>query len=316
MTNQFLKDEQYTHKPVMLQEMLNNLKPKAGESYLDCTFGAGGYSEAILNSCNCYVTALDRDPSVKLRAAEITKNYSGRFDFIETNFSSSFAKLGEKKFNGVILDLGVSSMQLDIAARGFSFSHDGPLDMRMSNEGFSAEDFINSAEEKEIADIIYKYGDETFSRKIAKRIVEHRKTDRIDTTAKLASIVRNSIGFRKGKIDSATKTFQAIRIYVNNELGELEEFLANVRNILEQNGRLIIVSFHSLEDRIVKNFFRENSEKIVAKSKYAKKSNEIIDSSKWLKIITNKALHPSDKEISINPRSRSAKLRAAEKMQG
>ncbi|MCC8369403.1 MAG: 16S rRNA (cytosine(1402)-N(4))-methyltransferase RsmH [Rickettsia endosymbiont of Oxypoda opaca] len=315
MTNQFLKDEQYTHKPVMLQEMLNNLKPKAGESYLDCTFGAGGYSEAILNSCNCYVTALDHDPSVKLRAAEITKNYPGRFDFIETNFSNSFAKLGEKKFNGVILDLGVSSMQLDIAARGFSFSHDGPLDMRMSNEGFSAEDFINSAEEKEIADIIYKYGDETFSRRIAKRIVEHRKTDRIDTTTKLASIVRNSIGFRKGKIDSATKTFQAIRIYVNNELGELEEFLANVRNILEKNGRLIIVSFHSLEDRIVKSFFRENSEKIVAKSKYAKKSNEIIDPSKWLKIITNKALHPSDKEVSINPRSRSAKLRAAEKIQ-
>ncbi|MFY9589951.1 16S rRNA (cytosine(1402)-N(4))-methyltransferase RsmH [Rickettsia endosymbiont of Halotydeus destructor] len=303
------------HIPVMLQEVLHNLKPKASDSYLDCTFGAGGYSKAILDCCDCYVTALDRDPSVKLRATEFAENYPGKFEFIETNFAGSFAKLGEKKFNGVILDLGVSSMQLDIAARGFSFSHDGPLDMRMSNEGFSAEDFVNNVEEQEIADIIYKYGDETFSRRIAKRIVEYRKNERIDTTAKLASIVRTSIGFRKGKIDSATKTFQAIRIYVNNELGELEEFLANVRNILEKNGRLIIVSFHSLEDRIVKSFFRENSEKIVAKSKYAKKSDEIIDPSKWLKIITNKALHPSDKEISVNPRSRSAKLRVAEKIQ-
>ncbi|MCX4083791.1 16S rRNA (cytosine(1402)-N(4))-methyltransferase RsmH [Rickettsia hoogstraalii] len=302
-----------SHIPVMLSEMLKALSPKGGESYLDCTFGAGGYSKAILESCDCYVTALDRDPNVIKKAEEIKQNYGERFDFIETNFTDSFAKLKEKKFDGVVLDLGVSSMQLDIADRGFSFLHDGPLDMRMSGQGLSAEEFVNIAEEKELADVIYKYGDESFSRRIAKRIVEYRKTARIDSTGKLAEIVRSSIGFRKGKIDPATKTFQAIRIYINDELGELERFLVNVKNILKKDGRLVVVSFHSLEDRIVKNFFKENSEKPVARSKYAK-DDIVIDPNKWLKIITNKALAPSDKEVGINIRARSAKLRAAKKI--
>ncbi|EOB09943.1 Cell division protein FtsL [Rickettsia prowazekii str. GvF12] len=211
------------------------------------------------------------------------------------------------------MDLGVSSMQLDIADRGFSFLYDGPLDMRMSVQGFSAEEFVNTADEEEIADVIYKYGNESLSRRIAKSIVEYRKTARIDSTRKLAEIVRYSIGFRKGKIDSATKTFQAIRIYINNELGELEQFLANVKNILKKDGRLVVVSFHSLEDRIVKNFFKENSEKQVARSKYAK--DEIkIDPNKWLKIITPKVLTPSSQEIRLNVRARSAKLRAAKKI--
>ncbi|ACR47470.1 S-adenosyl-methyltransferase MraW [Rickettsia peacockii str. Rustic] len=299
-----------SHVSVMLNKMLEALSPKAGESYLDCTFGAGGYSKAILESCNCYVTALDRDPNVIKRAEEIQQNYGERFDFVETNFAGSFAKLKEKKFDGIVLDLGVSSMQLDIADRGFSFLHDGPLDMRMSGQGLSAEEFVNAAEAKELADVIYKYGDESFSRRIAKRIVEYRKTARIDSTGKLAEIVRSSIGFRKGKIDPATKTFQAIRIYVNDELGELEQFLVNVKNILKKDGRLVVVSFHSLEDRIVKNFFKENSEKPVVRSKYAK-DDMTIDPNKWLKIITNKALAPSDKEVGLNIRARSAKLRAA-----
>ena len=301
---------QQSHIPVMLNEMLANLAPQDGESYLDCTFGAGGYSKAILESCNCYVTALDRDPNVIKRAERIKQNYSTRFDFIETNFADSFAKLKEKKFDGIVLDLGVSSMQLDIADRGFSFLHDSPLDMRMSGQGLSAEEFINTVEEKELADILYKYGDESFSRRIAKRIVEYRKTARINSTGKLAEIVRNSIGFRKGKIDPATKTFQAIRIYINDELRELERFLANVQNILNKDGRLVIVSFHSLEDRIVKHFFKENSEKPVARSKYSK-DDTVIDPNKWLKIITNKAEAPSDKEVELNVRARSAKLRAA-----
>ena len=299
-----------SHVPVMLNEMLEALSPKDGESYLDCTFGAGGYSKAILESCNCYVTALDRDPNVIKRAEEIQQNYGERFDFVETNFADSFAKLKEKKFDGIVLDLGISSMQLDIADRGFSFLHDGPLDMRMSGQGLSAKEFVNTAEEKELADVIYKYGDESFSRRIAKRIVEYRKTARIDSTGKLAEIVRSSIGFRKGKIDPATKTFQAIRIYVNDELGELEQFLVNVKNILKKDGRLVVVSFHSLEDRIVKNFFKENSEKPVVRSKYAK-DDMTIDPNKWLKIITNKALASSDKEVGLNIRARSAKLRAA-----
>ncbi|CAN7946339.1 Ribosomal RNA small subunit methyltransferase H [Rickettsia monacensis] len=299
-----------SHVSVMLNEMLEALSPKDGESYLDCTFGAGGYSKAILESCDCYITALDRDPNVIKRAEEIKQNYGERFDFIETNFADSFTKLKKKNFDGIVLDLGVSSMQLDIADRGFSFLHDGPLDMRMSGQGLNAEEFVNTAEEKELADVIYKYGDESFSRRIARRIVEYRKTARIDSTDKLAEIVRNSIGFRKGKIDPATKTFQAIRIYINDELGELERFLANVKNILKKDGRLVVVSFHSLEDRIVKNFFKENSEKPVARSKYAK-DDMAIDPDKWLKIITNKALAPSDKEVGLNIRARSAKLRAA-----
>lgn len=301
------------HIPVMLNEMLANLAPKAGESYLDCTFGAGGYSKAILDQCDCYVTALDRDPNVVKRAEELKQNYGERFDFIKTNFADCFENLGSKKFDGIVLDLGVSSMQLDIAERGFSFSHDGPLDMRMSSSGLSAEEFVNTAEEKELADIIYKYGDETFSRRIAKRIVEYRKTAKIDSTSKLAGIVRSSIGFRKGKIDPATKTFQAIRIYVNDELGELERFLANVRNILKKEGRLVVVSFHSLEDLIVKSFFKENSEKPKARSKYAKEEL-VINPSKWLKIITNKAKAASDEEVGVNIRARSAKLRAAKKI--
>lgn len=304
---------QQPHIPVMLNEMLKVLAPSSGESYLDCTFGAGGYSKAILESCDCYVIALDRDPNVIKRAEEIKQNYGERFDFIKTNFAGSLVKLKEKKFDGIVLDLGVSSMQLDIADRGFSFLHDGPLDMRMSGQGLSAEEFVNTAEEKELADVIYKYGDESFSRRIAKRIVEYRKTAKIDSTSKLAEIVRSSIGFRKGKIDPATKTFQAIRIYVNDELGELERFLANVQNILKKDGRLVVVSFHSLEDRIVKNFFKENSEKPIARSKYAK-DDTVIDPNKWLKIITNKALAPSDKETRLNVRARSAKLRAAKKI--
>lgn len=306
---------QQLHVPVMLNEMLEVLNPKEGESYLDCTFGAGGYSKAILESCECYVTSLDRDPNVTDIVQEIKQNYGERFDFIKTNFADSFAKLKEKKFDGIVLDLGISSMQLDIADRGFSFLHDGPLDMRMSGHGLSAEEFINTAEEKDLANVIYKYGDESFSRRIAKRIVEYRKTARVDSTGKLAEIVRSSIGFRKGKIDPATKTFQAIRIYVNDELGELARFLANVKNILKKDGRLVVVSFHSLENRIVKHFFKEHSEKPVARSKYAK-DDITIDPNKWLKIITNKSLAPSDKEVGLNIRARSARLRAAKAIYG
>lgn len=304
---------QQPHIPVMLNEMLKFLAPKASESYLDCTFGAGGYSEAILKNCDCYVTALDRDPNVIKKAEEIKQHYKDRFYFVETNFANCFAKLGSKKFDGIVLDLGVSSMQLDIPNRGFSFLHDGPLDMRMSGQGRSAEEFINTVEEKELANIIYKYGDETFFRKIAKKIVEARKEAKIDNTRKLADIVRSCIGFKKGKIDPATKTFQAIRIYINDELGELKKFLANIKNILKKDGRLVIVSFHSLEDRIVKNFFKENSEKPIARSKYAN-DYIILNPDKWLKIITNKAEVPSDKEVTFNVRARSAKLRAAKKI--
>lgn len=302
------------HKPVLLAEMLKMLAPKPDGYYLDCTFGNGGYSSAILDSCSCNLVAIDRDPNVKARAEQFANNYQGKFKFIESSFAESFDKLGGQKFDGVVMDLGVSSMQIDSPERGFSFMYDGPLDMRMNNHGMSAADFINNAEEEDIANVIYKYGDETFSRKIARKIIEQRRLEPIVTTGRLARIVRTSIGFKKGKIDLATKTFQAIRIYINDELGQLEMFLNNVQNVLADNGRLIVVSFHSLEDRIVKEFFKEYAPKIMARSKYSTRPMEEIDSQKWLTIITKKPIYPTDDEIRTNYRARSARLRAAQNM--
>ena len=305
--------EDLDHDPVMLNEMLQYLAPRRGENFLDTTFGAGGYSRAILNSCECNVVSLDHDPTITKYVNDLKNQYKDRFSFIQSSFAEIFDKLHNTKFDGIVMDLGVSSMQLDLGERGFSFAKDGPLDMRMSNEGMSASDFVNSASEEDIANIIYQYGDEVFSRKIAKKILEERQKEPILTTLRLANIVRSSIFGKRGKIDPATKTFQAIRIHVNDELGELKRFLSKVKQILTLNGRLIIVSFHSLEDRIIKNFLKDNSQKVVAQSKYAKEK-QIIEQGKWLKILTKKALIPSKNEIKLNPRSRSAKLRASIKI--
>lgn len=301
------------HRSVMLNEVIEYLSIKDGGRYLDCTFGAGGYTRAILSSSNCYVTALDQDPTVINFANDLSSEYGNRFNFIQTNFSEAGSKLNGKNFDGIVLDLGISSMQIDQAARGFSFMQDGPLDMRMSGVGLSAAEFIETASEQEIADVIYKYGEEVQSRAIAKNIASYRQTERIDTTIKLAEIIRQSKHYRSEKIDPATKTFQAIRIYINDELGALERFLANAEDLLVPGGRIVVVSFHSLEDSIVKNFFKECSEKKVAKSKYSKEI-EIFSQGKWLRIITKKPLIPSRSEVQHNPRSRSAKLRVAEKI--
>lgn len=299
------------HKPVMLSEVKDLLRLKDNGNYLDCTFGFGGYSRMILENSTGNLVAIDRDPNVKVYADQLIKEYPNRLKFIQIDFARSISELMGRKFDGIVMDLGVSSMQLDSGDRGFSFTYDGPLDMRMSSEGYSAADFINDADEKEIADIIYQYGDETYSRRIAKKIVEERQLALITNTSRLANIVRGCLGFRKGKIDPATKTFQALRIYVNDELGQLERFLDNCKNLLSPEGRLIIVSFHSLEDRIVKNFFKVNSAKLAARSKYSKKLEQQ-NNNEWLKVLTKRPLAPSSKEIAANPRSRSAKLRAAE----
>jgi 16S rRNA (cytosine1402-N4)-methyltransferase len=303
------------HCSVLLDEVAEYLSIKDGGRYLDCTFGAGGYTRAILSSKDCYVTALDQDPTVMSFANDVMQDYGDRFNFIQTNFSDVAARLNGAKFDGIVLDLGISSMQVDQAARGFSFMQDGPLDMRMSTTGISAKEFLETASEQEIADIIYKYGEEVQSRAIAKNIVYYRQTNPIDTTVKLAEIVRDAKHYRPEKIDSATKTFQAIRIYINDELGALEQFLANVEDLLLPGGRLVVVSFHSLEDSIVKNFFKESSIKKVAKSKYSKEPDSF-PQGKWLKIITKKPVVPSAGEVKRNPRSRSAKLRVAEKIRG
>ncbi len=310
--------QQAPHIPVMLDEVIAAIAPKNEGKYLDCTFGAGGYSKAILATAKCHVTALDQDPTTKNYADKLTLEFKNNFKFIETNFAKAHEVLADNKFNGIVLDLGVSSMQLDRADRGFSFMTDGPLDMRMSNKGISGAEFINNASEKEIADVIYKYGEEVQSRQIAKKIIAERKKEPIVTTLRFAEIIRFAMHFRKSKIDPATKTFQAIRIYINQELSALEEFLSQMKDLLYPGGRVVIVSFHSLEDSIIKKFFKSHSAKKVARSKYHQenKQEKLSESNVWLKIITKKPMIPTSEELAKNIRARSAKLRVAEKLLG
>lgn len=308
---------QLDHIPVLLSEMLTSLNPKAGEEILDCTFGAGGYSKAIL-ATGAKVTALDRDESVEKYADILKKEFKQDFTFINAKFSEINKHFTHNKmFDGIVLDLGVSSMQLDQAERGFSFMHDGILDMRMGKNGKSAQDFVNNASETDIADVIFKYGDETASRKIAKFIINARKLNPITTTLELAEIVRKAIGHRPGKIDPATKTFQAIRIWVNDEMQEIEAFFENVDSILAIGGRIVVVTFHSLEDKIVKDYLSNHSAKKVAISKYAHLSPNYKQSetNQYIyEILNKKPITPSKAEIMRNPRSRSAKLRSAIKI--
>ena len=295
------------HIPVMLNEVLQNISPKDGEVYVDATFGNGGYTEALLKSAKCKVIAIDRDPNVKARADELKAKYGDRFEFRAGQFSD-FADLIDEKINGAVFDIGVSSMQLDQAERGFSFAKEAPLDMRMSCNGLSARDIINDMEEKELADLIYKYGEEKKSRQIASKIVFCRKDTPIETTTQLAEIIYKVIHKKPNTIDPATRTFQAIRIAVNDELGELEKGLNGAVERLIKDGRIVVVSFHSLEDRIVKNLFKELSGQNQAVSRYMpepqKKDSIVLNK-------VSKAIVPTQEEMDANPRSRSAKLRFA-----
>lgn len=290
----------------MLNEVLTAMQPQDGETYVDATFGNGGYTEALLKAANCKVIALDRDPNVKTRAAELKAEYGDRFDFRAGQFGD-FAKLVTEPVNGAVFDIGVSSMQLDNADRGFSFGKDAPLDMRMSCSGLSAADLVNNMPEKELADLIYKYGEERKSRQIAAKIIEARKTAPIVTTKQLAELIYTVIHKTPNAIDPATRTFQALRIAVNNELEELEQGLEGAANRLAPRGRLVIVTFHSLEDRIVKTFFKENAGPNVHVSKYAKEVPELGDDVIFAE--TSKAIAASEEETAVNKRSRSAKLR-------
>lgn len=303
-----------SHYPVMLPEVLDALQPAAGEIYVDGTFGAGGYTRAMLDEADCTVIAIDRDPDAKARAKTLSAKYGDRLVFIHGCFgdvADLLAAAGFKKIDGFVLDLGVSSMQLDEADRGFSFRADGPLDMRMDNsQGSTAADIVNGYDEKELADLIYTYGEERHSRRIAKKIVERRREKKFETTADLAATVREVLPkARHDEIDPATRTFQALRIAVNDELGELERALAASESILNPGGRMVVVSFHSLEDGAVKKFFRAKSGNDPQGSRYlpdaGKKDAAIFDLS------SKKAVKPSDKETHENPRSRSARLRVA-----
>lgn len=302
------------HIPVMLEEVLTTLNPLDDEVYVDGTFGAGGYTRAILKKANCKVIAIDRDPSAAKAAEKLKEEFKDRFLFIRGNFGNIKELLTENNHNlvnGFVLDLGVSSMQLDKADRGFSFRFDGPLDMRMDTQSDqkSAAEIVNSLEEQELANILYKYGEEKRSRRIAKAITSRRTERTFDTTKDLADLIRDILPTNyKDKSDPATRSFQALRIAVNDELGELEHALEASKSILKENGRLVVVTFHSLEDRIVKDFLKLESGMAPSGSRHAPELNKASTS---FKLTTKKALQATDLEIQNNSRSRSAKLRAA-----
>ncbi|MCW9033945.1 MAG: 16S rRNA (cytosine(1402)-N(4))-methyltransferase RsmH [Rhodospirillales bacterium] len=298
------------HTPVLLQEVLEALSPAENETYVDGTFGKGGYTRAILNAANCKVIAIDRDPEALPRAQVVKQDYPNRFTLLQGCFGN-MDELIEQKVNGVALDIGVSSMQIDNAERGFSFREDGPLDMRMSRSGTSAADVVNNYSEKELADIIYKYGEERASRAIAKAIIKARKETPFTSTKQFAYVVRSVVySSKKDKIDPATRTFQGLRIYVNDELGELERGLQAAENILEVGGRLAVVSFHSLEDRIVKTFLKNRSGNAPRGNRYLPES-ESKGPTPTFKMLSRKAIGPTDAEVEANPRARSARLRTA-----
>ncbi len=301
------------HIPVLLPEVLRVLTPGAAERFIDGTYGAGGYARAILDAADCEVLALDRDPAAIAAGRGLETLYGGRLKLAETPFSSMEAAanaIGWDFVDGAVLDLGVSSMQLDEAERGFSFMRDGPLDMRMSGEGLSAADVVNTFEKDEIARILFELGEERRSRAIAAAIVKDRETAPFERTAQLAGLVARVLGHRPGDPKNpATRTFQALRLYVNDELGELERALSACERILKPGGRLAVVSFHSLEDRIVKRFFAERSGKRPQASRHIPAGAEGPPATFDLK--SRHGIVPSDEETGANPRSRSARLRWA-----
>jgi len=298
------------HIPVLLNEVLAALSPKDGGVYVDGTFGAGGYAVAILEAADCKVIGIDRDPKAIALASDLQKKYGERLVLINARFSQ-MAEVVSGKVDGVALDLGVSSMQIDNAERGFSFQKDGALDMRMSGEGMTAADVVNTLPEAELADIIYKYGQERFSRKVAAAIAARRKDMPFTSTLDLAGVVATVVPRAKDGIHPATRTFQALRIYVNDELGELQKGLAAGAALLKPSGKLAVVSFHSLEDGIVKAFMQEKAGKVPAASRYMPVKNEPLAHD--FRLLNKKPLLPSDEEVRLNPRSRSAKLRVLEK---
>jgi 16S rRNA (cytosine1402-N4)-methyltransferase len=302
------------HIPVLLSEVVAALEPRDGRIYLDGTFGAGGYSAALLDSARCRVIAIDRDPAAIAGGTALAERAEGRLTLIEGRFGEMASLLGARGVTaiaGVALDLGIASPQIDDPARGFSFRADGPLDMRMSGSGPTAADLVNTLPEAELARLIRDLGEERFARRIARAIVARREEAPITRTAELAAIVRAAIPAKDPSgIDPATRTFQALRIAVNDELGELDRGLAAAERLLEPGGRLAIVSFHSLEDRRVKEFLRERGEGAPQASRHAPPTQRRPAS---FRLMTRKAIQPSEAELQRNPRARSARLRAAER---
>ena len=296
------------HIPVLLNEVVEALAPRPGMTIIDATFGAGGYTRALLEA-GASVHAFDRDPDAIVAGEAMASGFPGRLTLHPVRLSAmreAMTRIGVPQVDAVVMDIGVSSMQLDQAGRGFAFMHDGPLDMRMSQDGESAADFLNTADEAAIADVLYHYGEERQSRRVARAIVAARP---LATTGELARVVRRALGHKPhDKKDPATRTFQAVRIHVNDELGELRAGLAAAEALLREGGVLAVVSFHSLEDRIVKHFLREASGAGRAVSRHL--PGEVAGPPPTFAKVS-KGIRPSEAEIVRNPRSRSSTLRHA-----
>jgi 16S rRNA (cytosine1402-N4)-methyltransferase len=291
------------HEPVMVDEVLAFLEPVRGGVFLDCTVGLGGHTRALLAAGTARVIGLDRDPAALAIAADSLREFGGRVELTHSDYRQFDAVLdarGIRAIDGALADLGMSSFQLEAEGRGFSFQREDPLDMRMdTTTGATAAQLVNDASERDLADVIYRFGEERFSRRVARAIVENRHTTPIRTTGQLAAIVRHAIP-RRGfsRIDPATRTFQALRIWVNRELEGLDDFIARLASRLKTGARMVIITFHSLEDRIVKHTLRALAQRDGA----------------LLRVLTKKPVLPQTGEIDRNPRARSAKLRAAERV--
>jgi 16S rRNA (cytosine1402-N4)-methyltransferase len=303
------------HIPVLLAEVLQYLAPAEGETHLDGTFGGGGYAAAIL-ARGTTLWAIDRDGEAIARGASLATAHPGKLHLIQGGFGDMASLLNERgvtQLDGIVLDLGVSSFQIDTPERGFSFRFDGPLDMRMGQHGPTAADLVANLSEVELADTIYKYGDERLSRRIAKAIVAARAEAPIVTTSQLADVIRAVVPKDRSGHDPSTRTFQALRIRVNDELGQIERALEQAASLLAPGGRLVVVSFHSLEDRLIKRFMTEASGRTPGPSRYDPRGLIARDAPQF-DLLTPRAVRPGSSESSDNPRARSAKLRAMQKL--
>jgi 16S rRNA (cytosine1402-N4)-methyltransferase len=306
-----------THIPVLLAEVLAALAPAAGEAILDGTFGGGGYTAAILDAAPCTVWAIDRDPDAIARGAALAARHPGRLHLIEGRFgemAQHLAARGVSALDGVVLDLGLSSFQIDEAERGFSFRTDGPLDMRMERRGPSAAELVNTLPERELADLLFRFGEERFSRRIARNILAARALAPIETTQGLVEIIRRSVPRDPSGLHPATRSFQALRIRVNDELGEIERALAAGIALLAPGGRIVVVSFHSLEDRLVKRAFQVAAGRAPGASRHDPRTLRGPEGPTGFRLLTPRSLRPSEAECAANPRARSAHLRALQRL--
>ncbi len=301
------------HIPVMLNEVLEALAPRSGAVYVDGTFGAGGYSRAFLEAADCTVWGIDRDPLAVKNGARMAVDFPSRLTVLKGRYGDMadlLADVGVAQIDGLALDIGVSSMQIDDPSRGFSFREDGPLDMRMGDNGQTAADVVNELAERELAEIIYNYGEERASRRVARAIVERRARTMITRTAQLANLVRGVVAKSRDGIDPATRTFQALRIYVNDELAELDRGLEAAEALLGPGGCLAVVSFHSLEDRRVKTFLQARSGNASRPSRHMP-IDTVVAGAPTFQFIKRGAVKPTAAETRANPRARSARLRWA-----